>query len=180
MKGKIELSIELPEKMEARKEGEFLVIKGPKGENKRNIANPILNFEFKNKEILISTRRINKNDKKLAYTYRAHIKNMIKGVSEGYKYVLKICASHFPMNVSVNKNQLIIKNFLGEKYPRRLELKEGVRVKVEGDQIFVESVDKELAGTVASDIERLTKRAKFDPRIFQDGCYIMMKDGKEK
>ena len=83
------------------------------------------------------------------------------------------------MNVSVNKNQIIIKNFIGERHPRTLTIKEGVTVKVEGDIINVESSDKELAGTAASDIEKLTKRTDFDGRIFQDGIYIINKDGKD-
>ena len=83
------------------------------------------------------------------------------------------------MNVSVNNDQLIIKNFIGEKYPRILQLKTGATVKIEGDKINVESVDKEIAGTVASDIEQLTRRPGFDTRIFEDGIYIISKSGKE-
>ena len=75
--------------------------------------------------------------------------------------------------------KLIIKNFLGEKFPRILKLKEGVDVKIEGDKINVQSSSKELAGTTASDIEKITRRPNFDTRIFQDGIYITNKDGKE-
>ena len=83
------------------------------------------------------------------------------------------------MNVSVSNNNMTIKNFLGEKYPRTLLIKEGVQVKVEGDKIFVESVNKELAGTVASEIEKLTRRPNFDTRIFQDGIFIVEKPGRK-
>ena len=70
-------------------------------------------------------------------TFKAHIKNMIKGITEGHIYKLKVCSGHFPMNVSVNKDKLIVNNFLGEKTPRELNLKEGVAVKLEGDIILV-------------------------------------------
>ena len=104
---------------------------------------------------------------------------MLSGVKDGHKYVLKICAGHFPMNISMSGNQLIVKNFLGEKFPRVLQIKQGVTVKVEGDKVNVDSPDKELAGTTASDIEGLTRRPGFDTRIFQDGIYMIIKDGKE-
>ena len=52
-------------------------------------------------------------------------------------------------------------------------------MKVEGDNVSVESPDKELAGTTASDIEQLTRRPNFDTRIFQDGIFITSKAGKE-
>lgn len=112
-------------------------------------------------------------------SFKAHINNLLKGVVEPYSYTLKICSGHFPMTVSVNKNQLIVKNLLGEKIPRVLDLKEGVTVKVEGENIIVESTDKEKAGQCAASIEQLTRRTGYDTRVFQDGCWITIKDKKE-
>mgnify|MGYP001570040019 FL=1 len=83
------------------------------------------------------------------------------------------------MNVSTDGNKLSVKNFLGEKVPRVLELKEGATVKVESPLIYVISSNKEIAGQVSADIEQLTRRPGFDTRIFQDGIYIINKDGKE-
>jgi len=50
---------------------------------------------------------------------------MIRGVTEGYTYKLKICSGHFPMNVSLKGDVLEIKNFIGESVPRKLKIKEG-------------------------------------------------------
>jgi len=119
-----------------------------------------------------------KKEKKNIGAYNAHIKNMIKGLKEPYNYVLKICSGHFPMNVSVSNDEFIVKNFLGEKTPRVLKLKKKVKVKVEGDQVIVESADKELAGQTAAAIEKLCKITNRDPRIFQDGIWIISKAGK--
>ena len=93
--------------------------------------------------------------------------------------MLKICSGHFPINVSVNNNMLIVKNFLGEKVPRTIKLKPGADVRVEGDLIVVESPSKEIAGQVSADIELLARRTHYDLRIFQDGLWIINKDGKE-
>ena len=83
------------------------------------------------------------------------------------------------MNVSISNNELIVKNFLGEKVPRTLKIKEGTTVKVEGDNIIVESTNKEIAGQVSADIEQLTRRTGYYSRIFHDGIYMINKDGKE-
>ena len=83
------------------------------------------------------------------------------------------------MNVAVNKGEFVVKNFFGEKVPRVLKLKDNVAVKIEGDLVIVESVDKEAAGQCAASIETLTKRVNYDSRIFQDGIYLISKDDKE-
>lgn len=175
----IELELVLPERVEAKKEGNILIIKGPKGECKRTVAEPVLHLTVKDKKVLLSTKSSTKAEKKRVYAYEEHIKNMIIGVTDGHHYILKICSGHFPMNVSVSGTKIIVKNLLGEKFPRTLQIKAGVIVKVEGDKINVSSPDKELAGTTASDIENFSKRPGFDTRIFQDGIYIINKDGKE-
>jgi len=51
-------------------------------------------------------------------------------------------------------------------------------VTVDGHFIIVESVNKENAGQTAASIEKLTRRAAFDKRVFQDGIFIIEKDGK--
>ena len=83
------------------------------------------------------------------------------------------------MNVAVSGNKFVVSNFLGEKTPRELGIKDGADVKIEGDMVTVQSINKELASQTAADIERLTKVKGRDLRIFQDGIYIIDKDGKE-
>lgn len=171
--------IQLPEKVSASIDTGVLVIKGAKGEVKRDFKGKSIGIECVDKKIKLNSGTFNKMKKKLMKSYAAHIKNMIRGSEKGHTYTLKICSGHFPMNVSINNNELIIKNFLGEKVPRVLKLKQGADVKLEGDQIVVESTNKETAGQVSADIEQLTRRTGFDTRIFQDGIYIIIKDGKE-
>ena len=111
-------------------------------------------------KIIVTAAKINQNNKKQLKTNAAHIKNMIRGAVEGHTYTLKICSGHFPMNVAVKNNELEVKNFLGEKVPRVVKLKEGATVKVEGDKIVVESPSKEKAGQVSADIEKFNKKNK--------------------
>ncbi|MEM0444470.1 MAG: 50S ribosomal protein L6 [Nitrososphaerota archaeon] len=108
-------------------------------------------------------------------TVKAHIKNMITGVTQGFMYKLKIVQSHFPMNVKVQGNSLVIENFAGEKYPRVITLPEGVKVQVKGDDVIITGIDKYLVGLAAGQIELGTKITRKDLRKFLDGIYIYEK-----
>jgi large subunit ribosomal protein L6 len=179
MKSDIKKEIELPEGVETKLDGFLLVVKGPKGENKKQLYNPKIVLSLANSNVSLEAKKGTKREKRLLHTFAAHIRNMIKGVTEGHNYELKICSGHFPMNVSVAGNEFVIKNFLGENNPRKMRIKEGVKINVEGDKVKVEGIDKELVGQAAANIEILTKIKGRDRRIFQDGIFITIKDGKE-
>lgn len=173
-----EAIIELPEGCTVEIANGMISVKGSKGEVKKNLFNPIVSIKSENNTIKISTKTQGKKNKKIVNTYKAHIKNMFKGSNEGHTYKLRICSGHFPMSVEVKGNEFMIKNFIGEKVPRTLAIREGTEVKIDGTEITVESLDKEKAGQMAASIEQLTRRSGFDKRIFQDGIYITEKDGK--
>ncbi len=170
--------VQIPEGVEVKVEGPSVIVKGQKGELKRTFLTPSITATVEDKNIVFIAEDATKREKMMMGTFKAHVKNMFKGCTEGHLYKLKVCSGHFPMNVSVNNNQFIVKNFIGEKVPRILDIRQDVTVKVEGQDVVVESNDKEAAGQVASRLERLTRRPGFDKRIFMDGIYITEKDGK--
>ncbi|MBD3313913.1 50S ribosomal protein L6 [Candidatus Woesearchaeota archaeon] len=172
------IEIELPEGVTAEIAGHAIKVKGPKGETERKLASSKVSIENNDNKIIIKSKNATKREKTTTGTFKAHIQNMITGVTEGHTYRLKICSGHFPMNVAVSGNELSVSNFLGEKIARKLNIKEGAQVKVEGDDVIVESISKETAGQTAADIETLTRIKGRDKRIFQDGIYITEKDGK--
>ena len=178
-KEKIIRSIELPDGVSASISSTVLTIKGKNGEAQRSLKQKNVSITATDKKIVLETRIGTKSDKKEIGSLTAHVKNMIRGVAQNHVYTLKICSGHFPMNVGLSGSRFTIKNFLGEKVPRVLELKKGATVKVEGEIIYVSSASKETAGQVSADIEQLTRRPGFDTRIFQDGIYITNKDGKQ-
>ena len=171
----IEEIIEVPENVDASLDG-ALSIKGPKGEVKREFQIPV---ELNGKKIRLFAKRGTRNQKKLIMTTKAHINNMIKGVLEGYNYVLQIVFVHFPMTLRVEKKTMFIKNFLGESKERKANLYENVEVKIEGDKIKIFSPDKEAAGQTAANIETATRITNRDRRIFQDGIWIIETPGKK-
>jgi len=171
--------IPLPQGVEAKIDGSTIIIKGRKGESARKLPGKLFSIAIHGGNITLATAKDTKREKKMLWTYDAHIRNMIKGATAGHLYRLKVCSGHFPMTAVVTGKKFSVKNLLGEKVPREFMIRDGVQVKVEGDIITVESVQKELAGKCAASIEILTRRSGFDRRVFQDGIYIIEKDGKE-
>tara|TARA_Y100000310_G_C20680337_1_gene815551 strand:- start:174 stop:722 length:549 start_codon:yes stop_codon:yes gene_type:complete len=176
---KIEENIEVPKEIAVSSEKNEIRLKTEKGELKRKLLNKKTEFTVENNTIKLTANKPSKREKKIIGTFKVHLKNMIHGLTEGYVYKLKICSSHFPMNVSINNNELIIKNFFGETFPRKLKIIEGVEAKVEGEIITVNSINKEHAAQTAASIEQLTRRVCFDRRVYMDGIYIIEKAGKE-
>lgn len=171
--------IEVPEGVEISIDKGIVKAKGKKGECQKRFADPRIAVSAKDNKIIISAKNATKREKTKIGSCASHISNMLAGANEGHVYRLKICSGHFPMNVSVSGKELVVKNFLGEKSPRVLKIREGAEVKVEGDVINVESCSKETAGQTAADIEKLTRITNRDLRIFQDGIYITEKDGRQ-
>ncbi|MCA9477532.1 MAG: 50S ribosomal protein L6 [Nanoarchaeota archaeon] len=171
-------TIPLPEGVSASFDESIVTVKGAKGEVSRSFLHPKIDVKVTADAVEFSVKRYSKAEKKMLNTFIAHLSNMFKGSMEGHEYKLKICSGHFPMNVSLKGNELEVKNFIGEAVPRKIAFKEGVEVKMDGDIITVKGLDKELTGQTAASIEKLTRRNGFDRRIFQDGIYIIEKDGK--
>jgi len=178
---KIEETIAIPAGVTAHydEQSKRFTVKGPKGEHAKLFFDPKITIAVSNDAITFTSLKATMRQKKNFFTFVAHTKNLILGVTEGFTYKLKICSGHFPMSVSVKGKQFEIKNFIGEKVPRTLTLKDGADVKVDGEFITVTGSDKEIVGQAAADIEQLSRRPGFDNRIFQDGIFIIDKNGKK-
>jgi large subunit ribosomal protein L6 len=128
-------------------------------------------------EVFVNLPR--RSDKALAGTWAAHLRNMARGVDEGFEYRLKAVFSHFPMNLKVEGKQFTISNLFGEKVPRVAKLPWSpaeVEVRVENKtDVVVKGADREKVGQTAANIERACRITKRDRRVFQDGVYIVSK-----
>jgi len=170
--------VEIPEGVEVTVENNVVKVRGPKGELERELRYPGVRIFTEDGKVVVFKEFPRKRDVAIARTFKAHIANMLKGVTEGFTYRLKVVYSHFPITVKVQGDEVVIENFLGEKNPRRARIPPGVEVKVMGQDVIVEGIDKEAAGQTAANIEQATRITKWDRRVFQDGVYIVEKAGK--
>jgi large subunit ribosomal protein L6 len=169
----IDREVEIPSGVNLEIKGNVLHVKGPKGELKRNFTHPRLDLVLKDGKIFVHCDKPKRSELGLTGTWAAHIKNMIAGVVDGYNYKMRIIFSHFPIKTSVKGNELLIENFLGERFPRRAKILEGVTVKISGEMINLEGINKELVGQTAANIEKATIVKNYDTRVFQDGIYLV-------
>jgi len=175
MKLDITEKIKIPEELKVEINNDIIKVSGPKGSYEKKIFHPKVKLEKQDNIILLSTKKGTKREKTIINTLKAHIKNLIEGIKNGYEYQLKICSGHFPMNVSIQNDELVIKNFFGEKKPRKLKIPKGAELKIEGDIIKVNGVDIDIVSQTASRIEETTKRSNYDKRVYQDGIWIIKK-----
>mmetsp|Transcript_3718 Transcript_3718/g.6328 ORF Transcript_3718/g.6328 Transcript_3718/m.6328 type:complete len:193 (+) Transcript_3718:40-618(+) len=174
-------SVDVPEGVKVELQGRTISVTGPLGSLKRSfkyIAMDVSMSEdgtslkvdiwFGNRENVASIR-----------TVTSHIENMITGVTKGFKYKMRFCYAHFPINVTSVKegtDEIVeIRNFLGEQKARRVTLLDGVsflRTPDVKDQIELTGIDINKVSLSAAHIQQSTNVRKKDIRKFLDGIYV--------
>jgi large subunit ribosomal protein L6 len=167
--------VKIPDGVKASLDGSILRVTGPKGQLSRNVRFPQVAVTSDGKEVTISTESKRKEITAMVGTLEAHTKNMCRGVTEGYEYHMKVVYSHFPIQLKIQGNRLEIANFLGEKKSRHARIEPGVTAKVGNDEVILSGIDRELVGTSAANIEHATRIRNRDPRVFQDGIYMVQR-----
>ena len=175
MEKDISQSVEIVPGVTVSYENRVMTVKGPKGQNVRELYYPGIDISVSGAEVVIKTVEGRKQYKAMVGTFASHISNMIKGVTEGFEYKMTIVYSHFPMQTKVNGNTFVINNFLGEKKPRIAKILGSTTVKISGNSVVVSGICKEDVGQTTANIEQRTKIKRFDPRVFQDGIYVVEK-----
>jgi len=104
--------LEVPEGVTVTLEAPLVKVVGPEGTLERRMSHPMIKITLNDKEINLELKKGTKREKMMLKTFKAHLRNMMKGATEKYVYKLKICSGHFPMNVSKEGNKLIVNNFL--------------------------------------------------------------------
>ena len=171
--------VEVPEGVTVSISGSEVVVKGPKGELKRDFGGEGISLSKSGGGIIISSKFPKRKDKAMVGTIAGHIANMIKGVTEGFEYHMVVYDSHFPMNVSVQGKDVVIKNFLGEKYPRKSKIVGDTKVDVKGQDITISGISLEDVGQTAANLRLASRIGRKDPRVFQDGIFLADKEAKK-
>lgn len=167
--------VKIPKGVKVHLDGAILKVTGPKGQLERNVRFPQVTITCDDSEIVISTESKRKEIMAMVGTFEAHAKNMCKGVLEGFEYRMKVVYSHFPIQLKLQGNRLEINNFLGEKKARYANIDPNVSAKVSGDEVVLTGINCEIVGTTAANIEHATHIRDRDPRVFQDGIFIVQR-----
>lgn len=169
--------VKLPEGVTVQiEDNTHVTVKGPSGELKRSFREPRVVIENEEAGVYVHCKFPRKIEKAAVGTVASHITNMVRGVSDGFTYNMKIVFSHFPIKTAVKGDLFEIQNFLGERSARRAKILEGVKVQAKGDQVTLTGMDVEKVSQTAANIEQATRVRYRDIRVFQDGIYVVSRE----
>lgn len=157
--------MEIPQGISVRVEGHKVIVKGPQGEVSKTF--------HKETKVTVSGNsvQIKAADKAQGGTAESIIGSMLHGAANGYTHSLKLLYAHFPITVEVKGSEISIKNFLGEKQPRKTVLIGNTKVQAKGQSVTVSGPDKEAVGQTIANLRGAMRIKDKDGRVFQDGIY---------
>jgi len=172
----MENSVTVPEDVDLTLDGHKVAVTGVNGRVERDFGHTKLSLDYQERVLRVWAENPRKKQASLVNTITSHVRNMIKGVTEGFTYRLKIVFIHFPMNIQFRGDKVVINNFVGEQKAREAKILEGVKVHVEGDDIIVTGPDIEKVAQTAANIQQSTNIRNKDLRKFLDGIYVYKKE----
>jgi large subunit ribosomal protein L6 len=172
----VQKMIDIPDDVTLNLAGKKVTVSGERGQVIKDFGHTRLDLEHEDKTLRIWAVNPRKREESLVNTITAHVNNMIKGVTQGFTYKLKIVFVHFPMTVRVEGQRLVIQNFIGERKDREAKIVGDVKVSVEKEDVVVHGVDIEEVAQTAANIQQACKIRKKDLRKFLDGIYVYSKE----
>jgi len=171
--------ITIPEGVTVSIKSRIVTVKGPRGTIKREFKHLALDVRVVDNQVIVECWFGERKRIATITTLTTHIKNMMKGVTLGFKYKMRFVYAHFPINTAItdDKKVLEIRNFLGEKVVRRCSMLEGCTVYATGnkDEIAIEGYDLEKVSQSCANIHMKTLVKGKDIRKFLDGIYVSEK-----
>lgn len=170
-------TIDIPDGVQLNIDGRKVKITGPKGTLDEDFSHLPVHFTIEDRSLRVYSTWARKREVSLVGTALAHIRNMIRGVTSGYTYKLKIVYAHFPVTVKVQEKEgrITIDNFTGEKTPRIVRIVGSAKVKVVSDEIHVQGTKLGDVSQTAANIQAATRIRDKDQRVFLDGIYVFEK-----
>eukprot|EP00038_Savillea_parva_P023761 m.42235 g.42235 ORF g.42235 m.42235 type:complete len:187 (+) comp6247_c0_seq2:60-620(+) len=162
-------------KCEVTVDKRVITVKGPRGTLTRAFKHVQMEATKLEGKVRFDFWWTNRKGAALTRTVCSHLKNMMTGVTKGYKYKMKSVYAHFPINTAITDGgkKIEIRNFLGEKIVRTVVMHEGVTVEAgEKDELILTGNDIELVSVSAALIQQSTTCKKKDIRKFLDGIYV--------
>jgi len=167
--------ITIPSSVTVSVTDEQLVVKGPKGELKKDI-HPAVSIAINDGEAVVSPTSETKLSQSLWGTFASHVANMVQGVTEGFQKQLIIEGVGYKAEVQ-GKN-LILQ--LGFSHPVELTVPEGIEVAVEKNTLTVSGINKEAIGQFSADIREHRKPEPYKGKgIRYSDEVIRRKEGKK-
>jgi len=168
--------VEIPNGTEIVLADGILTVKGKKGELKKEFKTDIVSVDIKDNEVTFAPKKDSNFAKALWGTYASHVKNMIKGVTEGFEKKLSVEGVGYKWEIA-GKN---VKMNLGFSHEVLVPVPEGLTVTTEKSTMTVVGIDKELVGLFSAKVRDFKKPEPYKGKgIRYDGEFIRRKQGKK-
>jgi len=168
---KNEMELAIPKGVTVVMSGRKIEVTGPRGSLKRDfnhIAKIDLHHDKENNKILATMYFPTSKITSALRTTCSHIKNLFEGVLYGFEYKMRAVYAHFPININIDEKKgdmVEIRNFLGEKRPRKCPMLPGVRAERSNDV-------KDQIVLTGNDIDNVSKSC----ALIHDACLVKNKD----
>ena len=167
--------IPLAKGVKITKDGAALTVAGPKGELHASV-HPAITVEVGSEAVTVTRPSDEKVHRALHGLWRALIRNMVVGVTEGYSRKLELVGVGYRAELKGKKLQLLV----GYSHPILLQPPDGVKLETPTQtSIIVSGIDRQLVGQVAAKIRSFRPPEPYKGKgIKYDGEYIRRKAGK--
>ena len=170
------LPIDIPNGVQVNLNGSNVIVKGPKGEMKRDFSNTI-GITMEKNQLTFTRNSEDPAERALHGTTRAVLANMIHGVSKGFQVVLEVEGVGYRAEME-GKNLAL---FVGYSHPVKMEPPAGISFETDAKtrQIRVLGFDKEMVGQTAANIRKVRPPEPYHGKgIRYQGERIRRKAGK--
>lgn len=150
---------------------------GPRGTLQRDFKHVNVEIRPLGRHLQVILWFGNRKERACLRTVCSHIENMITGVTKGYEYRMRFVYAHFPINANItnDKKTIEIRNYLGEKIVRRVNMRSDVTIELstrQKDELILTGNDLEAVSQSAADIQQCTMVKNKDIRKFLDDIYV--------
>jgi large subunit ribosomal protein L6 len=171
----------IPAGVEVNVNGQHVKVKGKLGELSLDVhENVIVALEEQEgaKVVSLKPRNDQRDTKRIWPTMRVLVKNMVQGVSEGYKKNLELKGVGYRVNLQ--GSTLVMS--LGFSHDIRFPIPEGIKLKVDDQtKIEITGIDKQKVGQAAANIRAYRPPEPYKGKgIRYTDEFILRKEGKKK
>lgn len=167
--------MQIPAKTEVKLADGVLSVKGPKGELKRAFKT-VIEIKIDGDKVTLHPQKKDLATSALWGTYASHIKNMIKGVNDGY--VVKLILDGIGFKADVVGASLNMA--LGFSHPVKMNIPAGVTVVSDKGVLTISGPDKEAVTQFAAQVRAMKKPEPYKGKGFRyEDEIIKRKQGKK-
>ena len=167
--------ITVPAGVEITVDGNFVTVKGPKGELTQEIAHE-MTVEVNDGTVTVKRPNDDRHERSQHGLARTLINNMVIGVTQGFEKKLQLVGVGY--KAEKKGKDLVMQ--LGYSHPVIMPDPEGITTEVpDATHIIVKGADKALVGNYAANIRKWRKPEPYKGKgIRYEGEYVRRKEGK--